>query len=79
MMTANYGDFHTDPPLIIALILLEEKCLREGYSCFRGKDSSVYDSYMGIGMVGLTMILEAKDLAIDSCILSPTQEIVKKY
>ena len=77
-MTANYGDFHTDPALIIALVLLRDECSGEGYSCFRGKDSSIYDSYMSIGMASLTMALEAKDLAIDSCILTPSQDIVKK-
>ena len=39
MMTANYGDFHTDPNLIIALVLIQEKCAGDGFVCFRGKDS----------------------------------------
>ena len=58
MMTANYGDFHTDPPLMIALVLLTENCPGEGHSCFRGKDSGTYDSYMSVGMSALNMDLD---------------------
>ena len=77
MMSANYGDFHTDPQLIIALVLMKEKCTGEGFSCFRGKDSGIYDSYMSIGMVGLNMTLEATDLGINSCLITPTQVTAK--
>jgi len=76
--TANYGDFHTEPNRIIALILLEDRCPGKGHLCVRGKDSGVHDSYMGLGMAGLNMTLEAKDLGIDSCILTPEQIMVKK-
>ena len=78
MRTANYGDFHADPPLIIALILLIDKCPGDGFSCFRGKDSGVYDSFMSIGMAGMNMVLEAHDNNINSCIITPSQEEVKK-
>jgi len=78
MMTANYGDFHADPVLIIAVVLLKNKCPGDGFSCFRGKDSGVYDSFMSVGMAGLNMILEAQDQNINSCIITPNQEEVKK-
>ncbi len=78
MKTANYGEFHTDPSVIIALVLLADRCQGENYSCFRGKDSMVYDSFMSIGMACLNMALQARDLDVDSCIVTPTQEIVKK-
>lgn len=78
MMTANYGDFHTDPPLIIALVLLKNKCPDNDFSCFRGKDSLIYDSFMSIGMAGLNMVLEAWDQNINSCIITPHKEKVKK-
>lgn len=78
MMTATYGDFHIDPPLMIALILLKDQCPGEGYSCFRGKVSNTNESFICVGMAGLNMVLEATDLKIDSCILTPTEETVKK-
>src|SRR3989338_6998425 len=54
--TANYGDFHSNPSFIIAIALREHKCSGEGVSCFRGKDSGVYDSYMSCGMAALQMV-----------------------
>lgn len=78
VMTANYGDFHTDPTIIIALILLKEKCFGNDYACFRGEDSGTYDSFISVGMAGLNMVLEATELGINSCILTPIQETVKK-
>ncbi|MDP3989787.1 MAG: hypothetical protein Q8Q01_01115 [archaeon] len=78
MMTASYGDFHTDPKVIVALMLLKDKCPGEGFSCFRGKDSQVYDSFMSIGMACLNMALEARDIGLDSGIITPKQEQVRK-
>ena len=78
MITANYGDFHAQPILIIALVLLRDKCPGDGFSCFRGKDSGVYDSFMSVGMAGLTMVLEAQDQNINSCIITPSQAEAKK-
>ena len=78
MMTANYGDFHNDPDVIVSLVLLSSKCAGKGYTCFRGKDSGVHDTFMCMGMAGLNMALQARDLDIDSCIITPEQESVKK-
>jgi len=78
MMTANYGDFHADPALIIALVLLRDNCPGEGFSCFRGKYSGFYDSFMSVGMAGLNMLLEAQDNNINSFIITPHQKEAKK-
>lgn len=78
MMTTNFGDFHTSPSLIIALVLSTDKCPGVGFACFRGLDSGVYDSFMSVGMAGLNMVLEAWDQNINSCILSPTPKKVKE-
>ena len=78
MSTANYGDFHTDPPLIIAIVLREDLCAGEGHACFRGKDSSVHDSYMSCGIAASHMALEAEDIGINSCIVTPEQNKVKR-
>ena len=74
---AYYGEFHTEPPLIIALVLRQELCQGENHSCFAGEDSEVHDSYMSIAMSALCMILEARHLGIDSCILTPVQKKIK--
>ena len=78
MRTVNYGDFHSDPTLMIAIVLREERCNGKGFSCFSGKDSLIYDSYMGCGMAALQMILEAADLKIDSCLLTPYKDEARK-
>lgn len=77
MMTVNYGDFHTDPSVIVALVLI---CGVGGknHSCWRGKDSGTHDSYISVGMAGLNMALEARELGIDSCLLTPSQETARK-
>ncbi|PIN74139.1 hypothetical protein COV20_00815 [Candidatus Woesearchaeota archaeon CG10_big_fil_rev_8_21_14_0_10_45_16] len=78
MMTANYGDFHTDPPVLLALVLLKDRCPGKGLSCFRGKDSGVYDSYISVGMAALNMTLQAAELSVDSCIITPSQKEARK-
>src|SRR3989344_7175434 len=78
MSTANYGDFHTNPPLIIAIVLRGDLCAGEGHACFRGKDSSVHDSYMSCGIAASHMALEAEDIGINSCIVTPEQNKVKR-
>ena len=77
-MTVNYGDFHTDPALIVALVLMRRGPGVDNFSCWKGKDSGTYDSYMSLGMAGLNMALEARELGIDSCLLTPDQEVVGK-
>lgn len=78
MKTANYGDFHTPPTVIIALLLVQKFCQGDNLSCFRGKDTGFYDSLMCIGMAGLNMVLQAADKNINSCLLTPHQQEVKR-
>lgn len=78
MGTANYGFFHEYPTLIIALVLLEEKCVGPGYACFRGTDSAVHDTFMSIGCSALNMTYEAQELGIQSAIITPDQKMIKK-
>ena len=77
IMTANYGDFHNEPSVMIAGVLLQKRCIGKKFACYKGKDSGVYDSFMSIGMTILNMNLEATSLGIDSCIITPKQESVK--
>jgi len=77
MMCANYGDFHTDPPLLIALVLLQRCCPTPNFSCFP-VDLKVNDAFMCLGMAALSMAFEAQDLGVDSCFLTPLQAEAKK-
>ena len=78
MKTANYGFFHEYPTLVIACVLLEDKCVGPGYACFRGTDSAVHDSFMSVGCAALNMTYEAQDLGIQSAIITPDQKMIKK-
>lgn len=55
---ASWGAFHTDPQIIIALVVTDT----------RRRD---IDAKMCIAMAGLIMTLEARELGIDTCILTP--------
>ncbi len=78
MSCANYGEFHSNPQIIIAIILRSKLCRGKDHSCYRGKDSGVHDSYMSCGIAVYAMALEATDIGVDSCILTPKQKEVKK-
>lgn len=71
MHIVNCGAFHTNPVRIVALVLKRELCAGENLSCFRGVKESINDSFMSIGIAGVSMALEAEDLGISSCLLSP--------
>ncbi|MBI4150812.1 nitroreductase family protein [Candidatus Woesearchaeota archaeon] len=78
MQTANYGDFHGTPHLMVALVLRAELCLGKHRVCFRSKASGTYDSYMSVAMAGLQMLLQAEEAHIDSCLLTPDPAKVKR-
>ncbi len=78
MKTANYGFFHEYPPLIIACVLRNDQCAGPNFACYRDTDSNVHDTFMSVGIAAYNICLEAEDLGISSCLLTPEQEAVKK-
>ena len=70
METTNYGDFHTNPNVIIVAILRDDFCHQQG-RCFRGVKESVYDSYISVGIATYNIVLAAQSRGISSCFLSP--------
>ncbi len=77
MSIINYGDFHTDPPVMIALVGINKKEI-QSLPCFRGTEPCLYDIYMSVCMACLNMVYEAEDIGLDSCILTPTEEQAKR-
>jgi nitroreductase len=77
MWGVNYGDFHFPPPLMIAVVLVKKSCV-EGSSCFSLTGAPHHDALLCVGMAGLNMTLEAKNLGLGSCILTPNQAVVRK-
>ncbi len=78
MKTANYGDFHGAPALIVALVLRQELCAGQDKACFRNVKTYTHDTYMSIAAAGLQMALEATELGIGTCLLTPDAEKAKK-
>jgi nitroreductase len=62
-----YGAFHTDPPVLIAVVLDPVK--KESHFT---KEMWKTHAYFTIMMPVMNMVYQAKDLGIDSCILSLT-------
>lgn len=77
MKIANYGDFHTDPALIIVLVLKSEYFGGE-HRCVKNEKLGIYESYLCTAMSAVSMVFEAQDTGIDSCLLTPEQNAVSK-
>jgi len=76
MLSANYGDFHDYPSMLIALVLMQDRCPGKEFSCF--KEGPVNDSMMCVAMAGFNMVLEATELGVSSALLTPEQVKIKK-
>lgn len=77
MSTAYYGDFHTDPAAIIALVLRSTMCLGE-QRCAVGGLVGILEGNLCISMAAMNMTLMATDLGIDSCILTPDSSVIAR-
>ena len=77
MKTAYYGDFHTDPNILVVLLLKNDICTGM-HRCIKKERISILEGNLCVAMAAANMILEATSLAIDSCILSPeTKKVLK--
>lgn len=71
-----YGVFHTPPPVLIAIILRTARWLKHGH--FGGGERkldrlSYPEAYLSVGLPALNMALQAQDLGIGSCLLTPDE------
>lgn len=78
MKTAFYGGFHDDPPLLIAVILDSGCWETSDHRCVRNEKLGTIEAYLSTAMPALSMALQAQDLGIGSCILTPEQEASSK-
>ena len=77
MKTAYYGDFHTDPNMLVIIVLRKDICTGM-HRCIKKERISILEGNLCVAMAAANMILEATSLAIDSCILSPeTKKVLK--
>lgn len=75
MKYAYYGDFHTDPPVIIALVLRKECISEQAIGCAYNQKIAALESHLCLGMCAYSMLLEAADLSIASALLSPDPRV----
>ena len=74
METASYGGFHSDPTLIIAVVL-DKGCWEN--ADYKGK-FDISGAYLSIAMPILSMVFEAEELGISSAILTPNKKYASK-
>ena len=68
---SSYGGFHTDPALIIALVLDFECWETSDHRCVRNSKVGTIESYLSIAMPALSMVFEAQEIGISTCLLTP--------
>lgn len=76
--SASYGAFHTDPPLLIVFVLDSECWETSDHRCIKNDKLGTMEAYLCIAMPALSMVFEATSLGIQSCILTPEQNISSK-
>lgn len=78
MKTTFYGGFHSDPPLLIAVVLDSAHWEASEHRCIKNAKLGTIEAYLSTAMPALSMVFQAEDLGIDSCILTPEQESSSK-
>lgn len=73
MKSAAYGGFHSDPPILIALVLKKECWEDDTHRCVKDEKLGIYEAYLCVAMPALSIVFEALELGIDSCFLTPKQ------
>ncbi len=73
MRIANHGAFHTDPSLMIAIVLNLECWTNGKHICVKNDKTGIPEAYLCIAMPALNICYEALDLGISSCLITPTQ------
>ncbi len=67
---SSYGGFHTDPALIIVLVLDSECWETSDHRCIKNNKVGTIESYLSIAMPALSMVFEAQELGISTCLLT---------
>lgn len=74
---AAYGAFHTEPSVVVAIVLDVSVCSKEIHRGMKKGKLGLYEGYLSLGMPVMNMVLAAESLGVNSCIVTP-QENIKK-
>ncbi len=67
-----YGEFHNDPPLLVALVLCSKTWFGAGHRIIKKLGRVSYpEAYLSMGLPAMNMALAAQSLGIGSCMLTP--------
>lgn len=73
-----YGAFHTEPPVIIALVLNEKHWAQSEHIGVKNCKVGTRDAFLCLAMPALSMIFEAEDLGLNSALVSPEAKTTSK-
>ncbi len=71
MKTTFYGAFHTDPAVIIAVVLKQECWAESNHICIKDSKLGYLEAFICIGQPALIIAFEAEELGVGSSLLSP--------
>lgn len=75
--SSYYGDFHTMPAAII-IPVLDGAYIENGHRGVKDGKVGLTDAYLSIAMPAMHMCFQARELGVDSCLLTPNEAIAKK-
>ena len=68
---ASFGVFHTDPPVVIAIMLDSSCWSKEDHRCVVNDKLGIMEAYLCISTCASNMIFEAESLGINTSLLTP--------
>lgn len=72
-----YGAFHTPPVLVIAVVV-DNSVVETLAEVIRDKGLGEQSAFLALGMAAYSMVLEAEQLGISSCFLTPKPDRAKR-
>jgi len=77
MKEIPYGAFHTNPKILIAILLMKELC-DGSHRCVESDKVGIYEGSLSVAMAAQNMTLVAESKGIGSAILTPRDEDTKR-
>jgi nitroreductase len=72
--SAYYGVFHSEPPLLVCIVLPREFHTGEAHRGMKNGRLGVYEAMLSVSMPGIIMSLAAEGMGISSCLITVDDE-----
>lgn len=73
-----YGVFHSEPPVVVAVVLRREYFRNEPHRGVKGGRIGSFEAMLSVAMPVLQMALQAQELGLGTCILTVDEKAVAK-